>query len=192
MLTLVVFGAAGLLLCVGTQMLIPWSSEVTGIEPILIWFIVGGLGIFAPLLVFAYLLLRREGSFRAILSVHSASWFPPNESWGLALGNRSACGHWGAECGHPIHSQCPARRYADAPQVYGVRCAFTGTVLDSGGVASLLDSQYHERGNSLAWSRAAKARGRAWFPKHGWPTHSAGLCFISRLAAELLFFSCPF
>jgi membrane protease YdiL (CAAX protease family) len=58
--TVAVFGAAGLLLFVGTHVLIPWMREATGIEPILCWFIVGGVGVFTPLLVVACLLLQRE------------------------------------------------------------------------------------------------------------------------------------
>ncbi len=44
-----------------TRHLIPYLSEATGHETILFWFIVGGLGVFLPLLIVAVLLLRAEG-----------------------------------------------------------------------------------------------------------------------------------
>jgi membrane protease YdiL (CAAX protease family) len=62
--TLTIFGAAGLLLFVGTYLLIPLLSKTTGLEPILSWFIVGGVGVFTPLLVFSCLLLRQEKQIR--------------------------------------------------------------------------------------------------------------------------------
>jgi membrane protease YdiL (CAAX protease family) len=60
MQTLAIFGAGGLLLFVGTHVLIPLLNDTTGIEPVLSWFIVGGIGVFAPLLMVARQLLRRE------------------------------------------------------------------------------------------------------------------------------------
>lgn len=58
--TLAIFGGAGVLLFACTHVLIPLFSEATGLEPILFWFLIGGLGVFAPLLVVAWLLLRQE------------------------------------------------------------------------------------------------------------------------------------
>ncbi|MBN1425997.1 CPBP family intramembrane metalloprotease [Candidatus Fermentibacteria bacterium] len=59
--TLAGFGAAGLLLFVATHGLIPLLSAHTGREPILFWFLIGGFGVFAPLLMAGHLLIRREG-----------------------------------------------------------------------------------------------------------------------------------
>lgn len=59
--TAAVFGAGSILLLVCTNLLIPSLSEHTGIEPILCWFVLGGLGVFLPLLLIALWLLRQEG-----------------------------------------------------------------------------------------------------------------------------------
>lgn len=53
--------AAALLLFM-THFLIPRLALLTGLEIILFWFLVAGLGVFLPLLVLALLLLRREGA----------------------------------------------------------------------------------------------------------------------------------
>lgn len=58
--TLAVFGAASALLFVSTHVLIPALSQATGLEPVVFWFLVGGLGVFAPLLFVGLLLLRQE------------------------------------------------------------------------------------------------------------------------------------
>jgi membrane protease YdiL (CAAX protease family) len=52
---------AGILLFVSTKYLIPYLSEVTGQETILFWFIVAGLGVFLPLVITAYFILKSEG-----------------------------------------------------------------------------------------------------------------------------------
>lgn len=52
--------AAILMYCL-TKYLIPYLSEVTGQETILFWFIVGGLGVFTPLIITGMLILRSEG-----------------------------------------------------------------------------------------------------------------------------------
>jgi membrane protease YdiL (CAAX protease family) len=52
--------ASVLMLCL-TKYLIPYLSKVTGQETILFWFIVGGLGIFLPLIITGLLILRSEG-----------------------------------------------------------------------------------------------------------------------------------
>ena len=44
-----------------TKYLIPHLSEFTGQETILFWFIVGGLGIFTPLIITGFLILKYEG-----------------------------------------------------------------------------------------------------------------------------------
>ena len=44
-----------------TKYLIPYLSEITGQETILFWFIVGGLGIFTPLIITGFIILKFEG-----------------------------------------------------------------------------------------------------------------------------------
>lgn len=58
--SLAIFVGAGALLWAGTRLAIPTLVTATGLEPIVLWFLVGGLGVFAPLVVFGVVLLRRE------------------------------------------------------------------------------------------------------------------------------------
>lgn len=64
-----IYIVAALLMYIMTTSLIPWLSKTTGQETILFWFIVGGLGIFTPLLITAYFILRSEG-----YKVNCATW----------------------------------------------------------------------------------------------------------------------
>jgi len=52
---------ASLLMFFLTKYLIPFLSEATGQETILFWFIIGGLGIFTPLILTGILILKSEG-----------------------------------------------------------------------------------------------------------------------------------
>jgi membrane protease YdiL (CAAX protease family) len=52
---------AALLMYFLTRYLIPYLSQTTGQETILFWFIVGGLGIFVPLIITGILILKAEG-----------------------------------------------------------------------------------------------------------------------------------
>ncbi len=56
-----IYIAAGLLMFLLTKYLIPHLSGITGLEPVLFWFIVAGLGVFLPLLILAIIILRKEG-----------------------------------------------------------------------------------------------------------------------------------
>jgi membrane protease YdiL (CAAX protease family) len=58
--SLAIFAGAGALLWIATRLVIPWLAEATHVESVLLWFAVGGLGVFAPLVAFGFLLLRRE------------------------------------------------------------------------------------------------------------------------------------
>jgi membrane protease YdiL (CAAX protease family) len=58
--TAALFGAAGLLLWGVTHAIIPALAERTGAEPVLLWFLLAGLGVFLPLVIAAHLLLARE------------------------------------------------------------------------------------------------------------------------------------
>lgn len=52
---------AAILLYALTKYLIPYLSKTTGLEPVIFWFIVGGLGVFMPLVITAILILKFEG-----------------------------------------------------------------------------------------------------------------------------------
>ena len=67
--TLLIFGGAGVLLYVGTHGLIPWLSHATGLETVVCWFLVGGLGVFLPLIVLGWVLLRSEARLAGRVSV---------------------------------------------------------------------------------------------------------------------------
>jgi len=59
--SLFIFGTAGFILYLETYFLIPWLSKMTGIETVVFWFLVAGLGMFLPLLLVAYFMLKSEG-----------------------------------------------------------------------------------------------------------------------------------
>ena len=50
-LSAVIFCGAAILLLVGTHEAIPYLYEKTGLEHVLLWFLVAGLGVFTPLLL---------------------------------------------------------------------------------------------------------------------------------------------
>ncbi len=56
-----IYIAAALLMFVLTKYLIPLLTRITGLETVIFWFIVGGLGIFLPLLITAFVILKSEG-----------------------------------------------------------------------------------------------------------------------------------
>ncbi len=60
--TMALFGLGSALMFAGTHGLIPVLSRASGLEPVLFWFLIGGLGVFLPLLLLAGLLLRFEGA----------------------------------------------------------------------------------------------------------------------------------
>lgn len=57
----IIYISAALLMYSITHILIPLLAESTGQEPILFWFIAGGLCIFFPLIILGILILKREG-----------------------------------------------------------------------------------------------------------------------------------
>lgn len=57
----VIFISAALLLWVMTHICIPFLVVLTGWVPIIFWFICGGLGVFAPLVITGVIMLRCEG-----------------------------------------------------------------------------------------------------------------------------------
>lgn len=60
--TLLLFGGAAALLFGATHGLIPVLAARTGVESVVLWFAAAGLGVFAPLLAAAGVLLRLEGA----------------------------------------------------------------------------------------------------------------------------------
>lgn len=54
------FAGAGLLLWAVTRAVIPAVAGRTDIEPVLLWFVFGGGGVFLPLVITAHLILRNE------------------------------------------------------------------------------------------------------------------------------------
>lgn len=56
-----IFISAAVLLWIMTHLCIPFLSEITGLEPILFWFICGGFGVFIPLIIAGAIMLRKEG-----------------------------------------------------------------------------------------------------------------------------------
>jgi len=52
---------AAALMFVLTKFLIPYLAQETGYETILFWFLVAGFGIFTPLIIVAFMILRSEG-----------------------------------------------------------------------------------------------------------------------------------
>ena len=60
---------AALLMFVLTKFLIPYLSELTGIETVFFWFVVAGLGIFIPLIITGILILSAEG-----FKISKATW----------------------------------------------------------------------------------------------------------------------
>lgn len=59
--SLVIYISAAILMYLQTRFVIPWLGRITGQEIILFWFIVGGLGIFLPLILLGVVLLKKEG-----------------------------------------------------------------------------------------------------------------------------------
>lgn len=58
-----IFLSASLVLLLGTRVLIPALNATFGLEMILGWFLVGGLGVFLPLLITGAIILKSEGWF---------------------------------------------------------------------------------------------------------------------------------
>lgn len=52
---------ATILMYILTKCLIPYLSYITGQETILFWFIVGGLGIFTPMIIVGWIIIKSEG-----------------------------------------------------------------------------------------------------------------------------------
>jgi membrane protease YdiL (CAAX protease family) len=59
--TTLAFGLATVVLLLETQFVIPFMSNQTGLEPVVFWFIVAGLGLFFPMLVVAFFTIKSEG-----------------------------------------------------------------------------------------------------------------------------------
>ena len=58
--SLSIYVGAALLMFLQTKYTIPYLSNVSGLETILFWFIVGAIGIFTPLILLGLIILKRE------------------------------------------------------------------------------------------------------------------------------------
>jgi len=56
-----IYFSAALLMFLLTKYAIPFMSSVTGQETVLFWFIIAGLGVFLPLIITGYFILKSEG-----------------------------------------------------------------------------------------------------------------------------------
>lgn len=91
--SLPLFVAFAALLYVQTHVTIPWLSRISGIEPIFFWFVVGGLGVFLPLLLTAWYMLQREGPPAADTWTHRLRFRRMNAGdWWWSLGGIVAAG----------------------------------------------------------------------------------------------------
>jgi membrane protease YdiL (CAAX protease family) len=92
--TTVLFGGGAVLLYGATRWLIPALAERTSLEPVLLWFLAAGFGVFLPLLLVAAVLLHREGAFasphvwRDRLRFHAMN----RGDWHWSLGGLTAIG----------------------------------------------------------------------------------------------------
>lgn len=59
--SLLIFGIASIILILETHFLIPFLHRVLGWETVILWFLVAGLGMFLPLLIVSYFMLKDEG-----------------------------------------------------------------------------------------------------------------------------------
>ncbi len=60
--SLAIYLPAAALLYFSTKFLIPYLSMVTGLETIIFWFVVAGLGVFTPLIITSLIILKNEGN----------------------------------------------------------------------------------------------------------------------------------
>jgi len=92
--TVLLFGSGGLLLYLVIAWLVPASSSVTSVEPVLLWFVLAGLVFLLPLVVAAALLLRHEGaSVRVALWGERLRFCPMGQAeWLWTLGGLAAIG----------------------------------------------------------------------------------------------------
>jgi membrane protease YdiL (CAAX protease family) len=66
---LIIFSAASLVLFLETHFLIPYLSDITGLDPVIFWFAVAGLGMFLPLILAAVYFIKSEG-----LQLNRSTW----------------------------------------------------------------------------------------------------------------------
>ncbi|MFZ1729352.1 MAG: CPBP family intramembrane glutamic endopeptidase [Bacteroidota bacterium] len=60
-----IYLAFAVLLYLQTHVTIPWLSKSSGIEPIFFWFVVGGIGVFLPIIFIGWYMLQHEASHSA-------------------------------------------------------------------------------------------------------------------------------
>lgn len=75
--TALLFGFAAALLFAATYGLIPLLAARTNLEPVVLWFIAGGFGVFLPLLLIGAAILQQEGAWSEPLLWRERLWFRP-------------------------------------------------------------------------------------------------------------------
>jgi hypothetical protein len=83
--TILLFGGASLLLVLATHFIIPLLHRLTGIEVILLWFLVGALLVFVALFVTAFVLIGAELGLEWIANAVGWALFHLAFGWQLLL-----------------------------------------------------------------------------------------------------------
>ena len=88
------FGIGALLLFLTTRLVIPILVSVTGVEPVVMWFLSASIVVFLPLLIMASLLLHRERRSGGQGSLGTRLWLRPMNGvdWLWAVGGLAAIG----------------------------------------------------------------------------------------------------
>jgi membrane protease YdiL (CAAX protease family) len=83
-----IFGAAAILLLLLTKYFIPFLATNTGLEVILCWFIVAGLGVFLPLIIAGLIILKLEGYNISASTLKNRLRFTKTtgKDWAISLG----------------------------------------------------------------------------------------------------------
>lgn len=75
--TAILYGFAGLLLFLATHWLIPVLDARTNLEPVVLWFLAGGFGVFLPLLLIGLAMFQWEGGWQQPRCWQDRLWFRP-------------------------------------------------------------------------------------------------------------------
>ncbi len=83
---LVIYGCGALLLFAATHLAIPLVQQVTRLNPLVTWFICGGLFVFLPMFVAALVLVRQEGA-KTVRDFANRLWLFPlsRQTWTYSL-----------------------------------------------------------------------------------------------------------
>lgn len=171
--SLVLFGGAGLALWLETHFLIPYLSEVTGLETVIWWFIVAALGMFIPLLIISYFILRSEGRlgdsgiWRERLRFHPMTF----QDWIWGIGGIILIGICSyfimaiiASLAGPVENQPPFMQFEPlGPGRYWILLVWFAYWI------------FNIMGEEILWRGVVLPRQEVFFKKHAWLIH--GLCW---------------